>query len=469
MIKKVVVFGVFVLFLMLNISLICASSLTVSSQPVVSTIINDHDKPLIFDVRITNNAGASTFQIYSFEQFRIEPSEVELKTGETKTVKVEFYPTGSMRENTGYITIPVYIKNKAINEQGELSKIVVKLVSFSEAFDIGGENINLNSSEIKVYFYNREDATYENIDATFSSAFFDDTKRSISLKPYQKYELTIPINYGKIKKLIAGTYSITSNINLDGKSVTLSGYIKILEKSGLTVSQQASGLIIRNDIIEKTNEGNIPLVAEINVRKNIISRLFTTFSLEPNRVERSGFFIDYVWQKELNPDEKIKVNVTTNWIFPFLLLIAFIVIVILINAYIRQNLVITKKVGFVRTKTNDFALRVTVHVKARKFMEKVVIYDRLPGIAKLYERFGEPPTKFSAESGLMQWNIPYLSPGEERVFSYVFYSKINVVGKFELPSSTGVYEMQGKMHETHSNRAFFINEPKKASKHDEFS
>jgi hypothetical protein len=53
-----------------------------------------------------------------------------------------------------------------------------------------------------------------------------------------------------------------------------------------------------------------------------------------------------------------------------------------------------------------------------------------------------------------------MQPGERRVFSYIIYSKIGVLGKFALPQATAVYERDGKVKETHSNQAFFMLEPR---------
>ncbi len=46
------------------------------------------------------------------------------------------------------------------------------------------------------------------------------------------------------------------------------------------------------------------------------------------------------------------------------------------------------------------------------------------------------------------------------MLSYIVYSKIGVLGKFALPSTTAVYERAGEVHETTSNRAFFVAEQK---------
>jgi hypothetical protein len=53
-----------------------------------------------------------------------------------------------------------------------------------------------------------------------------------------------------------------------------------------------------------------------------------------------------------------------------------------------------------------------------------------------------------------------MQPGERRVFSYIIYSKIGVLGKFALPSVTAVYEKEGKVKEAQSNQAFFMLEPR---------
>lgn len=452
-------FFVLFLFSIMSLSFAYADRVYISTQPMVSTIINDHNVPAVYKVTLTNNGAGSIFDIYTFEKFRLNPSEINLSAGETQTVSLQFFPISSMVDNSGYVSVPFFVRDQTnVNGQGDSSTVVIKLVSFANAFDVGGENVNLDADAMKVYFYNKENVHYKGINMVFSSNFFEDSPQTFDLNPYQKYEITIPINRDKIKKLVAGTYTVSATVTLDNKTVVIPGQIKILEQTGLSEKDSSSGFVIRTDTIAKTNDGNIPTVAEITIQKDIISRLFTTFSLEPSRVERNGFLVVYTWQKELNPDETLSVDATTNWTFPLLLVIAVIIIGYMFNRFTKQNLVIHKSVGFVRTKTNDFALRVTIRVKARKFMEKVVIYDRLPGIAKLYERFGEKPTRFDEQSGRMQWEIPRLTEGEERVYSYVFYSKINVIGKFELPSATGLYEINGKLNETRSNRAFFINE-----------
>ncbi|MBI2629335.1 hypothetical protein HYW74_04595 [Candidatus Pacearchaeota archaeon] len=459
--------GIFLIFascftLILSLSFASALSVTVSSKPIVDSIVNDHGKPAIFSVTITNNEARDVnLEIYAFERFKLIPSELNLSTGESKTLELEFLPFGPMEDNVGYVTVPFYVKEKSGSDNVQ-SKAVVKLVDFRKAFELKSENVNPAANSVKAYFYNLENINYQDLEVIFSSVFFDDKKETIDLTPYQRYETNIPISNEKIKKLVAGNYNIKATYLINGKTEAVDSLMKILEKTGLSVNEQKSGTIIRKLTIDKLNEGNIPSVAEITIKKNVISRLFTTFSLEPNKIERQGFFISYTWQKELNPDEKLSVRATTNWTFPLIITILIVIIVFLIYWYTRQDVIIKKKIGYVKTKSNEFALRVTVKVRARRFVEKVTLYDRLPGITKIYEKFSSPtPTRTDESSGRVQWDIPKLIEGEERVFSYLMYSKLNVVGKFEIPSATAVYELNGKPGQAKSNRVFFVNEPKR--------
>ena len=97
--------------------------------------------------------------------------------------------------------------------------------------------------------------------------------------------------------------------------------------------------------------------------------------------------------------------------------------------------------------------------KARDFVfesrDNIQIIDKLPEMTKLYEKFGKMPNRIDHSTRRLFWDIPRLNKGEERVFSYILYSGLNIVGRFELPAATAVFERDGKTEEVYSNRAFF--------------
>jgi len=118
-----------------------------------------------------------------------------------------------------------------------------------------------------------------------------------------------------------------------------------------------------------------------------------------------------------------------------------------------------KKISFVRAKGGEFALKVSIFVEAKKYVERVNVIDRLPPLVKVHERFGaEQPTRVNEATKRIEWNFEKLEAGEMRTLTYIIYSKVGVLGKFALPTATAVYEKDGEIHETESNKAFFIAE-----------
>jgi len=135
---------------------------------------------------------------------------------------------------------------------------------------------------------------------------------------------------------------------------------------------------------------------------------------------------------------------------------------VLIRKSIESDLILRKKISFVKTKGGQFALKVSIRVKSKRFLERINIIDKLPPLVKLYEKFGATmPDKIDEKNKRLEWNIESLNQGEERIFTYIIYSRIGIVGRFELPSAKAVYEKEGKVKGVESNRSFFINEPRK--------
>ena len=125
----------------------------------------------------------------------------------------------------------------------------------------------------------------------------------------------------------------------------------------------------------------------------------------------------------------------------------------------KTTLSLDKKVTFLRAKGGEFALKVTVVVTAKKFAERITVIDRLPYLAKIYEKFGtEKPKKVDEKNRKIEWTFDKLMPGESRVLNYIIYSKVGVIGRFALPTARAVYQREGKAHEAESNQAFLVTE-----------
>ena len=231
-----------------------------------------------------------------------------------------------------------------------------------------------------------------------------------------------------------------------------------MEKTGLVYDESSSGFIVKKTTLTKTNDGNIPATAEIEVNKNFISRLFTTNSPEPDRTERSRFIVTYFWKKNLEPSESLVVESTTNYTLPWILLLFVVGVTLFVRNYYGRVVSVEKHVQPVKTKGGEFALKVTLRVKSRKHVDNVQLIDSLPSMTNLYEKFGKMPDRFDHSTNRMYWNISSLQAGEERVYTYIMYSKLNIVGRFELPAATAVFTHESKNEESFSSKVVFARE-----------
>jgi len=313
---------------------------------------------------------------------------------------------------------------------------------------------------LNVYVHNKVKFDFGEVRVIFSSPFFEFTKE-FTLGPNQRNDFTITLDKEEFKKLMAGYYTFEAEINAKGLEGVVDGTLKFSEKDILTTNKKTYGFIINTNLIEKTNEGNVLTATETVVKKNVLSRLFTHFSPEPNTVDREGLVVYYTWYNELEPGEVLKINVRTNWILPFAIVLLIVLVVILVKKTSNRNIVLKKKVTFVNAKGGEFALKVMILVEAKNFLERISVIDRLPYLTKIHERFGgEQPSRIDEKTKRIEWNFERMQPGERRVFSYIIYSKIGVLGKFALPPVTAVYEKEGKVKEAQSNQAFFMLEPR---------
>ena len=462
--KSSIISSLFVLIIVFSLFSVSAINLDIVKTPVNDFVVSDLNQPGIFLLNITNHGIDDHFSIYSLVGVKIEPQDsFFIASGDSKLVTIKVYPNRDLKQDSGSLVFIYKIKgdNSGIKED-TLNLNVIKL---ENAFSIGTYSIEPQSEQATIYFNNNYNINYDKISAKFVAVFFG-FSQSFSLGPFEKKDFTIPLMREKTSLLSAGQYILKTDLDISGVEKTLESNIRFSEKNFIDTQQEDYGFAVNKVVIMKTNKGNLESMADIVVKKNIISRLFTTFNLDPYKVERTGFSVYYYWQKELKPSDIFTVRVTTNWLIPLLVVVAAIILAFFISVYRRSFVIVRKKVSFVRAKGGQFGLKVSLHVRGRGFVERVKVFDRVPAIAKLYERFGAiAPSRFDASTRRLEWNLGTLDRGEERVLTYIIYSKVGVVGKFELPKATAVYEKDNRIHESESNKAYFVTEPRI---HDEF-
>ncbi len=419
-----------------------------------SVIISELDNPAVFDFIINNKGAEEKFEIYSLISVSMGPKGFfTLKNGENK-LEVLAFPDEEIRKNKGFFRFEYELKG--IDSGAFKDTLLIKIVPLKEVLDISVSPLSPSDKEATITIKNKENTNIERIDLSLDSPFFEE-KETISLEPFESKNITLQVNLDE-KKLNAGPYILESTIYLEGKEEKIESLFNYLEKESLSLEKEESGIIIKTTKITKKNEGNIPTTATIEIKKNVLSRLFTINSPSPSEIQRSGLSVRYIWNKDLSPNESLEISSTTNYTFPLIIVLLVIVIIFLARVYSQTSVIVKKRVSHVRTKGGEFALKITLHVKAKKHADKIQIIDSLPVMTKLYEQFIKEPSRIDKNTGKLYWNIDRLNAGEERTFSYIIYSKLNVVGRFELPSALAVFECDGRTEEARSNKAFFIAE-----------
>lgn len=426
---------------------------TVSSDDV---LVIGLDETIDTVLNITNSGQATTFEFFNLVGFSLTPSErISFSTGESREIELSFSPIGDF-DYRGFYTVNYFIRNAEDNELQE--SITFEVIDLKDIFEVGSGEVDPDSQSIQIYLKNLEDVNVGEVTAKFSSAFFE-FEKTFNLGADGKVNFEVQLDKNDFNKLMAGFYNLNVEINTNNQDVEAQGIIQFIEKDVLTISNKSYGFIINTQIIEKINEGNLVATSETVIRKNVFSRLFTTFSPEPEMVDRQGFSVFYTWRHEISPGEIVEIAVKTNWFYPFIIILFIIVIVILAKLYSDTHLVLRKKVSFVKTKGGEFALKVTIIANAKKYIERVNVIDRLPSLVKIYERFGgEQPAKINQKLRRVEYHFEKLEEGETRVMSYIIYSKIGVMGRFALPSATAIFDRDGKIKEAESNKAFFVAE-----------
>lgn len=451
---------VFVLFFLASV---LAADLTIEEKDSQNVIIGGLEMPAVFNLEITNHGNLEDFNIYNLLGFSISPTKINIPKGQTKDVQLEVYPYGEFKFR-GFYNFKYYVQDS--NSDVE-SFLWLEVIDLKDAFEVGASEIEPDSGVLNFYIHNKKNFYFENIDAEFSSSFFN-VDETFSLEPYEKKIFSVDLDKEDIKKLGAGFYTINSDVTYEGETANVEGILKFAEKDVLTSTDKNFGFIINTITIKKENEGNVLAKTEISVDKNLISRLFTSFNVQPDVVEREGYVIHYIWDREIKPGEVLEVVVKTNWTIPFIICLLIILVIVYAKRSAKGDIVLKKKVQFVQAKGGEFALKVSILVQANTYVEKVNIIDKLPTLVKIYEKFGfYSPTRVDEKNRKIEWNFDKLEAREIRTISYVVYSKVGVLGKFALPSATAIYEKGGKIKETESNRAFFVAEQRKGNEEDE--
>ena len=441
--------------LFFSLSAVSAELSIIEKRDQGSVIISELDNPASFEIVISNTGAAEDVEIYTLTGIGMTPrGTFEVPSG-TSVFQVQAFIPAVTRRVTGSYVFEYQIK-------GERSGIVrdtmnVNIVNLKDTLSIEPVSFKPNVENVRLVIKNRQNTNLNDVHLRLTSEFFT-SEHTITLKPKESVVLNVPVDSAKTNSLTAGKYVVKGEVGLQNAEATIEGIIDYLEEKEITIVTETSGFLVRQKTLTRTNEGNVPITDSVDGTRDVLTRLFTAYSREPVNSERHALYVDYLWQKELQPSESWTLTTTTNYTFPFILLLLVIACGFLAHRYSRTQVIAHKQVTHVRTKSGQFAVKVQISVRARADVKNVQIIDRLPGMMRLYEKFGSKPSKLDATTRRMFWEISHLRTGEQRVISYIIYTTMAVVGRLELPPALVVFEHNGTLHEVPSNRAFFLAE-----------
>ncbi|MCK4997852.1 hypothetical protein KAS08_06140 [Candidatus Pacearchaeota archaeon] len=402
------------------------------------------------------DATPGFYNLYTLSDMIITPSEVFVVTNNS-FVKTFGITTGRDLDFTGKYAFSHVLNHR--NVEKIKTNAVIKFVDLRDAVVVGSDTIDSESGIITFYVENLESTTVRNLTGRFSSILFS-TEETFDLGPKEKHEITVIVDAEELKKTKAGVYIIKSVFDTAFGDVEMNGNLYLGEKKGITSSEDKSGLLVRTHTISKINSGNVVQGAEVELTYNILSRFFTTFNIKPALTEREGFSVRYTWEKNrLNPAEVYVIKAKTNYILPFFILIFAIFGLWGLKKFNEIKLEIKKTVTPVKTKNGEFALKIRLAIKAKTDVEKLTLTDRVPAMVKIYKKFiSTAPDKIDANTRRIHWSVGDLASGETRVFNYIVFSKVGIVGKFVLPEAKVIFIEDEKRREEFSNKVFFMND-----------
>jgi hypothetical protein len=446
--KKAYLLVILTLFLVSS-----ASAITFEKELITNVIVPQYDQPAEISLKVSG-VSEGRYNIYTLTDVHITPMEhFDLAQGEN-IINIEIYPRTSLSAR-GMYTFVYYLRDfKGVNHE---DRMTVKVVDLRDLIEISSE-ANYPGNEMTFFLRNKENARLKNLTASFSSIFFE-TQETFDLEPFETIEFKTSIDSEKIKKIPAGSYLLEARFNVDNGEELVKGKIYFGESKLIETEEQKTGFFIRTETQKKINTGNTIETIRVDISKNIISSSFSFFNEKPEGVQRQGLINNYHWVMQLGPGEEASISVKTNYFVPLVILVIILGAIFAFRKYNISKIEIKKSVSHVKTKGGEFALRVRVSLKAHRDLENVSIIEKIPAIVKVHEKFGGlKPSSINLKERRLQWNLGDLKSGEERIFSYVVYSKVGVVGKFSLPESVAVFEERGNISETFSNKVFFLSE-----------
>jgi len=405
------------------------------------------------------------FKIYTLLEASLGPASTQsVPAGLETNFTARLLPNKILKERCGEGICKIQYYLKADRTGVIEDSFTIKILPLEKIINMNvPTSVTRDDSIIAFNITNKESIDLGEVKFMFSSDF-STIEQTINMSAKSSQLIELKLDTEKLKTSEAGDYEAELKFLInDEYEYVVQKTITLEEFSSIKTDESSKfGFFGSAKIITKKNEGNSPKFITIEIRKNKFEHGFTSSNIEPTSREASGMFVILKWQRELDPGESFSVEVYTDYTIPIIILILIIITALTIWLMKRPRVIVKKKAYRIKTKGGEFAIKIVFFVKnIGKEIKNVKCTDRLPHMVKLYERFGATkPDKI--EKGRLVWNFGDLMPGEERVFSYIVYSKIIPVGTIRVPKAILSYiSLKDRKKVVHSNELLVMGEAQK--------
>jgi len=454
-------FSILVAFL-LSLSCVSAIDLDISKKTIQKVVVKELSLPAIFDLNITNKGEGDYFTIDTLLNIMIYPrGPYTIFGGESKVINVRIFPKESEKSRySGDWSFTYFIKGESTGIQED--NLIIRIVALKDVINLETPaSVNIKDNTLTLTVKNSENISLDvnmDVDSTLLNY-----ATNFTLEPMAVQDIVIPLDSDKLSKE-AGTYNLKVSMMVNNEAEL--DFVKdlILESNVKITSSQnvESSTFMEKIISSKKNDGNTPTTVIITANRSMIQSLITSFNIKPDTVSKEGGDYVYQWERKINSGETLTIETTTNYAWPWIILLILVTCYFIFKAITRKQIIIKKKALRVKTKGGQFAAKVILFVKNKggESSNLKVIESIPPFTELLQDRFGTiKPAEVRKHSII--WDIPYIGKKEELMLSYIVYSKVSVLGQLEVSPAIVTYKTaKGMMKESKSNSIFILAEEK---------
>ncbi len=464
--------GLFILIILVMTVLVAGKEIPKIevSKPV---LINDarQGQPAYFEFTIKNNQAFGDILTIKpdelfvspiskiFSSVVLTPNQLEIGSFKEKNVKAEVILFDDAEPNKNYVTqiIISSIKDSLIQET---LRLTVNLFASDDIFEL--TSIIPESGvvpgigvPIKIQAKNKLNSYFKDIEIKIEIEGKNFNDKAIETLTFDKSEVKtkeVLFNFGSSAS--PGTYTIKiSAFDDDNLKGYYEGSFEVVPNFNIEEKiEKDSGFLKSTTIVKKKNNGNLPVEESYQLKKKFIGDLF----LKSN-VERKVVGDKNVWLFLIKPEQEFTLIIERNYRTVFLGLLISILVIIVLYYSLKKEIKIKKSLIKIKEYQNTVEIKVLIQVEntLKKDIENLKIVDIVPHLVKPTGDFStlKPSKIVRGETGIkLIWDIPVLTGKEERILGYRATTRLNVVGRLDLPAAAVLYEYKNKTLKIKSNR-----------------